>query len=265
MRVGHSFDAGGGLTVPVVESEAARLQCPSGLHLFHNGLSNCSQRVRIVLEEKSIPWESHHIDLMRLEHLSPGYQAIHPKGVVPALVHDGVLVIESLDIIRYLDQRFPDPPLFDSDGIDTACVDSVMELCDSVQRDIKTVTYERLFKGRMPVDEKSMAAYRTQQRNRDLVKFREDFAAGFPRERVENSETRLREWCEKLEQLLSNGSDYIAGEQLSLADVATIPNAHRLQLVGLGLSDFPGLGDWYGRQIERRSIRRSVVDFENSF
>ena len=82
-----------------------------GLHLYHGGMSNCSMRVRMTLEEKSLPWTSHHIDLRHAENITPEYFGIHPKGLVPVLVHDGVVIIESTDIIDYLDETFPDTPL----------------------------------------------------------------------------------------------------------------------------------------------------------
>ena len=82
-----------------------------GLHLYHADMSNCSMRVRMVLEEKNLPWTSHHLDLRKKEAVTPEYFGIHPQGLVPTLVHDGVVHIESNDIIEYLDATFPDPPL----------------------------------------------------------------------------------------------------------------------------------------------------------
>jgi hypothetical protein len=83
----------------------------TGLHLYHADMSNCSMRVRMVLKEKNLPWTSHHLDLRKKEAVTPEYFGIHPQGLVPTLVHDGVVHIESNDIIEYLDATFPDPPL----------------------------------------------------------------------------------------------------------------------------------------------------------
>ena len=63
-----------------------------GLHLYHANRSNCSGRVRLLLEEKQLPWKSHHIDLAKKENVSEEYFGINPKGVVPTLVHDGTVV-----------------------------------------------------------------------------------------------------------------------------------------------------------------------------
>jgi glutathione S-transferase len=83
--------------IKTVSEHAKRLR---GVHLFHAGMSNCSQRIRIVLEEKGMAWESHLVDLDKHEHLTEQYQQINPNGVVPTLVHDGQVIIESNDIIR---------------------------------------------------------------------------------------------------------------------------------------------------------------------
>ena len=53
-----------------------------GLHLFHFTLSNCSQRVRLGLEEKGLVWTSHHLNLAANEHVTSDYQRINPKGVM---------------------------------------------------------------------------------------------------------------------------------------------------------------------------------------
>ena len=66
------------------------------LELYHNDISVCAQKVRIVLAEKNLEWTSHHINLVAGEQTDPKYLAIHPKGVVPALIDDGRVVLDSL-------------------------------------------------------------------------------------------------------------------------------------------------------------------------
>ena len=85
-------------------------QAYQGLHLFHFAMSNCSQRVRMILEEKGLAWTSHHVDLMKMEHVTGENGRLNPKGVVPTLVDNGQVIYESHDIISYLDQYYPQPP-----------------------------------------------------------------------------------------------------------------------------------------------------------
>lgn len=78
-------------------------------------MSNCSQKVRLCLGEKRLQWISRPVDLVNNQHLTPEFMAINPNALVPVLVHNGVVITESSDIIDYLDQHFPNPPLRPSD------------------------------------------------------------------------------------------------------------------------------------------------------
>jgi glutathione S-transferase len=79
--------------------------------LHHGWRSSASRRVRLCLEEKGLGYESHHVDMARMEHHSPEYLKINPNGVIPTLIHDGKPLHESGTICEYLDESFPDPPL----------------------------------------------------------------------------------------------------------------------------------------------------------
>ena len=77
------------------------------LELYHNNISVCAQKVRLVLAEKNVPWENRHIDLKRGDHLKPEFLKVNPRGLVPVLVHDGEVVIEIDAHLRLSGRRFP--------------------------------------------------------------------------------------------------------------------------------------------------------------
>jgi glutathione S-transferase len=79
--------------------------------LHHGWRSSASRRVRLCLEEKGLSYQSHHVDMAKMEHHSPDYLKINPLGVIPTLIHDGRPLHESGTICEYLDESFPDPPL----------------------------------------------------------------------------------------------------------------------------------------------------------
>jgi glutathione S-transferase len=79
--------------------------------LHHGWRSSASRRVRLCLEEKGLAYESHVVDMGKLEHHSAEYLKINPNGVIPTLIHDGRPLHESGTICEYLDETFPDPPL----------------------------------------------------------------------------------------------------------------------------------------------------------
>ena len=74
--------------------------------------SPCARRVRSVLLEKGLAWTSRVLDLTRMEQKHPAYLALNPNGVVPTLVHGDRVLYESNVITEYLDDVFPDPPLY---------------------------------------------------------------------------------------------------------------------------------------------------------
>ena len=82
-----------------------------GAHVLHYSGSSCSQKLRIFLNLKGIPWQSHPVDLHANENFTPWFLGINPRGLVPVLVHDGAVHIESNDIITYLERTFPTPRL----------------------------------------------------------------------------------------------------------------------------------------------------------
>ena len=53
------------------------------LELYHNNISVCAQKVRVVLAEKNVPWTAHHLSFSKGEQLTPEYLKINPRGLVP--------------------------------------------------------------------------------------------------------------------------------------------------------------------------------------
>jgi glutathione S-transferase len=87
------------------------------LELYDASGSLCSQKVKLVLAEKNLEWKNHSLNLLTFENLQPSYIRLNPKGVVPTLIHDGNVIIDSAAIVRYLDEQFPHPPLIPADPL----------------------------------------------------------------------------------------------------------------------------------------------------
>ncbi|MBV2361458.1 glutathione S-transferase family protein [Thalassococcus sp. CAU 1522] len=210
--------------MPEIEPQDQSLKTLKGLHLWHAPMSSCSQRVRIVLAEMGKTYESHPVDLERGEHASAAYQAIHPKGVVPALVDDGRLIIESIDIIQHVAGQ--DSPLM------IGASPEVLARSDKAQLDLKLLTFEFLFRGAPAKSDEVAQAFQQNHKNDWLTAFYRDFAAGFDRDRIEQAVIRTRDDFDFLDARLSDGRAFLAGDRMSLEDVAWMPNAHRFDLMG---------------------------------
>jgi len=84
------------------------------MKLFQDKISSAASRVRIALALKDLDVEREAIGILGPDALNrkPEYLQINPQGLVPALLTDeGVLLTQSLAIIEYLDERYPEPPL----------------------------------------------------------------------------------------------------------------------------------------------------------
>ena len=73
--------------------------------------SSAAYRVRIALALKGLDYEHVGVHLMRGEQYSPGFSAISPQNLVPVVEDEGRLLYQSLAIMQYLDEKWPEPPL----------------------------------------------------------------------------------------------------------------------------------------------------------
>jgi maleylacetoacetate isomerase len=89
--------------------------------------SSASYRVRIALNLKGISYEQAPIHLRRGggEQHQPAYRAVNPQALLPALEVNGRILTQSLAIIEYIDEKYPDVPLLPKDPTDKALVRSM--------------------------------------------------------------------------------------------------------------------------------------------
>ena len=89
------------------------------LKLYTYWRSTAAYRVRIALNLKGIDYESVPVHLVRDggEQHSDSYRALNPQQLVPTLRDGDVVLTQSLAIIGYLDERYPEPPLLPQDPV----------------------------------------------------------------------------------------------------------------------------------------------------
>jgi len=81
------------------------------LKLYGYFRSSAAYRVRIALGLKGLPYEYAAVHLRKGEQRAPAYRAVNAQGLVPVLEDERGSFTQSLAIIEYLDERFPEPPL----------------------------------------------------------------------------------------------------------------------------------------------------------
>jgi glutathione S-transferase len=81
------------------------------LAIYHFGPVANSITPLICLKEKGLDFEDRYLNSGRFEHYEPSFLKINPEGMVPALLHDNIVITESTVINEYLDDVFPQVPL----------------------------------------------------------------------------------------------------------------------------------------------------------
>lgn len=244
------------------ESDHPDVRGMSGLHLFHFVMSNCSQRVRLGLEEKGLDWTSHHLDLPGNAHVSADYQRINPKGVVPTLVHDGQVVLESNDILVYLDEKFPDPPLRPVESHARAAMDEKIAASSAFQSVIKVLSHELLFRPFRKVGAEEIALYEKDHNDPTLVAWLRDYAEAGPAwdSRVREANDGLGAGLRTLENALEE-NDWLSGDRYGLADISWVVNYHRLNQAKVDFSPWPRFAQWGERATERPAFGAAVSNY----
>jgi maleylacetoacetate isomerase len=95
------------------------------MKLYNAWRSSASFRVRIALNLKGLPFEYVPVHLLKGEQFAAAFSALNPSQLVPVLEHDGHVLAQSLAIIEYLEEKYPQPPLLPHDALDRAYVRSI--------------------------------------------------------------------------------------------------------------------------------------------
>src|ERR1700719_37805 len=177
--------------------------------------SSASYRVRIALNLKGLSAEhlSHH--LRKGEQRTPDYLAINPQGLVPTIEGDGgIVLIQSLAIIEWLDETHPQPPLLPDDPLRRA---QVRAFAQAIACDIHPV-----------------------QNLKVLARLRE---LGLPEEQVTGWAAWVnREGLAACETLIANEpGPFCFGEAPTLADLCLVPQLANARRFGVDLAAFPRL------------------------
>jgi maleylacetoacetate isomerase len=88
--------------------------------------------MRIALACKRLAYEPYYVSLPKMQHREAVYRDLNPQGLVPMLIEDERPMIQSLAIIEYLDEVYPEPWLIPKDPQERAYVRAFSQIigCD---------------------------------------------------------------------------------------------------------------------------------------
>ena len=241
-----------------------------GVHLLNYQFSACSMKTRIYLNLKKIPFTSHQINLSAGENFSEWFQGINPRSLVPVLIHDGEVHIESNDILEYLEGCFKESPLIPENMEEKS--KELLKFEDNLHVDIRNITFKFLVprflnKGKsVQPKAKNKATLNGELDSMDDVNrnFWEQYEKyGITDEDASRSLIRFRTALEDLNDQLED-SPYILGAELSLVDIAWFIYATRIQHANYPLQRLhPNVSGWYERLyanvLFRKEVRRPLI------
>jgi len=223
------------------------------IELYHFGLSTCSQKVRLVLAEKKIEFSSHEVNLLAGGQHDPAYVKLNPRHVVPTLVHDGRVLVESSLIIAYLDDAFPEPPLRPADAMGRYAVARwIKRVDDELHPAAPIVTFA--------IGPRNVLLQQPKEvREANLEAIPDPVARATRRSVIEHGVAApefagaLRIFLDTLDAMEAEltGQRWISGARYGLADATLLPYVLRLEHLAMDplieRSARPRVADWLGR------------------
>lgn len=213
----------------------------------------------MTLIEKGLDWTSHHLDLKKKENISDEYFGIHPKGLVPTLIHNGVVHIESNEIIDYLDETYPQPSLRVADNTDVML--EWLRLATSIHVPaVKPYVYATMIQKKVQKTAAEEKKYQELQSNKELKDFHAKHAGGnaFGDEDVARAKGILEDCFSKLDKALE-GRPWVMGEQFTLADISWIPLHFVLFGCGYPFEKYTNITRWAKAFEDRQSYKEGII------
>ena len=106
-------------------------------------------------------------------------------------------------------------------------------------------------------------AFAKSHKNKILVNFVKEWQSeeAFPKEKLDAAVTRTDLIFKNIDQNLQN-QEWLLGNKFSLADIAWIPNVHRMDLMGWPWDNYTNLQRWFKQVKQRQSYQTALVDWE---
>lgn len=177
--------------------------------------STAAWRVRLALAAKGLAYDSVAVNLLDNEQRGQGHLALNSQGLVPVLEHDGVVLTQSLAIIEYLDELFPDPPLLPADPANRARARAAALIVAAEVHPLGNLRVQRWLRDEMGQDDAAVSGW--------LHHWMADGLAAL----------------EAMAQQF--GGRCLIGDDISIADLALVPQLYNARRFNLSITRYPRL------------------------
>ena len=237
-----------------------------GIHLFHFSGSACSQKLRIFFNIKKINWNSHVINLIKQEQFSEWFLGINPRGLVPTLVHDGDVHIESNEIMAYLDDVYKDNKLFPIDLIDEINKDLAFE--DSLHHDLRRLTFRYIIphalgkKNPSTIDAKeqfegTIQGKADENKSKEILFWKNHYQNGITDDEIIESANKFKNIYEDFDKTLKN-QKYLKGDEFTVVDLAWYVSTKRLAMAGIPIEKYKNVQKWFSNLDNDENFKKEI-------
>lgn len=196
------------------------------MELYGYWRSSASYRTRIALNYKELDFNYLPVHLLKdggQQH-QRAYRQLNPNGLVPTLVDGQVILHQSLAIIEYLEDKYPNPSLLPGTPRQRGAIRALaLDLASELQPLIN-LRVQQYLKNNLEVSDEQKQAWLDHW-------FAECFTA----------------FEKNLEEV---SGEYCVGNDFTLADVCLVPQVFSAQRFGIKLDDYPLLMGVYERLVE---------------
>ena len=184
--------------------------------LQHYWRSSCSWRLRWALALKDLPYQSEHVDLLQSKQRTASFRQHNPQGLVPVLLVDGVPHYESLAIMEWLDERYPQVPLLPASSVERLQARQLAYMVSCNIQPLQNLNAQRYYSN----DPQARLRYARHYIERGFAAY----------------EQRL--------QQLTAGT-FCLGGQVTLADICLIPQVYNAMRFACDMQQFPTIARIY--------------------
>ncbi len=184
------------------------------------------QKVRVVLAEKDLSYETVPVDLRKNEQKAPEFLRLNPYGKVPVLEDEEIVIYESTIINEYLEDEYPLPNLMPEESAGRARVRMLEDYGDNIFLPQTGLVLAELARGESERDGEKLARYK-------------------------QGITRSLEWLNSSLE----GREFLVSD-FSMADIAFIPGVMILANMGIDIDPrWKNLIGWIARLRARPSVQ----------
>lgn len=196
------------------------------------------RRIRMFLAEKGVTIDIEELNIREGAHLTPEFKAINPRCTIPTLVmDDGNILTEGDAILRYLEEKFPEKPLFGNTAEERGIINNWLHIADV---DGFHAVAELLRNSLERFENRAITG------SRDVAQISE---------LAERGKGRIGFFYEDLNTQLE-GRTYVAGDSYSVADISSLMVVDFAKMANVDIPEnCPEVARWYADASQRASAK----------